>query len=199
MHSLNVHENPSAHVDQRIFLHDVSWKEFEAFLRMRGESSAVRVAYLEGELELMTPSIDHESYKKRIARLVETWALHTGVELNGFGSWTIKSAPKERGVEPDECYVVGDREVSVPDLAIEVMWTPGGIDKFVIYHGLGVGELWVWRQGTIEIWGRTKTGYTRRKRSSVLRKLDLELLSKFVDEPNQTRAARAYLRALQRE
>jgi Uma2 family endonuclease len=170
-------QDSAVHFDQRAQLHGVSWKEFEALLRIRGESSGVRFAYLQGELELMAPCRDHEAYKKRIARLVEAWALEQDIELNGFGPWTIKSAPKERGVEPDECYVVGDRDVDVPDFAIEVMWTPGGIDKFAIYHGLGVRELWVWRAGAIEIWHRTRSGYVRRKKSGVLPKLDVELLA----------------------
>ncbi len=38
-----------------------------------------------------------------------------------------------------------------PDLAIEVIWTSGGIDKLESYRGLGVGEVWFWREGRMEV------------------------------------------------
>ena len=59
------------HVDQRVTLHGVSWADYEALLAMRGESSGTRVTYLEGELELMTPSINHEAIKTRLGRLLD--------------------------------------------------------------------------------------------------------------------------------
>ena len=45
---------------------------------MRGESSATRVTYLEGELELMSPSFDHETLKKTLGRLIEAYAEEVG-------------------------------------------------------------------------------------------------------------------------
>ena len=53
------------------------------------------------------------------------------------GSWTIRSRPKERGLEPDECYILGDPGARKrPDLAIEVEWTRGLVDKVEVYRGL---------------------------------------------------------------
>jgi Uma2 family endonuclease len=91
-------------VDQRVFLHNVSWSDYEALLAMRGDTAGVRVAYLEGTLELMTPSQDHEIVKKKLARLLEAYAEELGIELEGYGSWTLKREDQERGLEPDECY-----------------------------------------------------------------------------------------------
>ena len=110
-------------IDQRVRLHDVSWADYEALLRARGEQSGVRVSYLEGELELMTPSVDHESLKKRLARLIEAYAEEADIELEGFGSWTVKSEHKKRGVEADECYVIGPitEPPRIPDIAVEVV------------------------------------------------------------------------------
>lgn len=85
---------PQGTFDQRVFLHGVTWEQYEAVLAIRGESSGVRIAYLEGELELMSPSRDHESIKTCIARLVEAYAEERGLRLDGFGSWTLKSQPK---------------------------------------------------------------------------------------------------------
>lgn len=49
--------------DQRVRLHAVGWADYEELLAMRGESAVPRVSYLEGELELMSPSADHERFK----------------------------------------------------------------------------------------------------------------------------------------
>src|SRR6185436_15918992 len=86
-----------ASLDHRVRLHGVSWKGYEALLAMRGESSAVRIAYLKGEVEHMSPSDEHEDDKTRFARLVEAWSEEAEVDLDGVGSWTIKKKVVERG------------------------------------------------------------------------------------------------------
>jgi len=66
------------------------------------------------------------------------------VELEGYGSWTVRSEAADRGVEADECYLVGIREAEPqrPDIAIEVIRTSGGIDKLEVYRGPEVPEVW---------------------------------------------------------
>ena len=59
--AVDLHTEPTEPIDQRVRLHDISWEDYEALLAMRGESSALRVTYLEGELEIMAPSLNHES------------------------------------------------------------------------------------------------------------------------------------------
>jgi len=138
--------------DQRVVLHGVPWSHYQVLLALRGDAPVPRLTYLSGELELMSPSQDHERIKKLIARLLEVYALAKKLPLNGFGSWTLRDAPGERGAEPDECYVLGDaRGRDRPDLAIEVVWTSGALDKLAVYAGLGVGEVWFWREGRIEV------------------------------------------------
>ena len=150
---------PALSIDQRVVLHGVSWEDYEAVLAIRGESSGVRIAYREGELELMSPSLDHERLKTLIARLVEAYAEERDVELNGYGSWTVKHAEVRRGGEADECYVIGEPDVSRPDFAIEVVWTHGGLDKLDIYRGLGVPEVWMWIDDRITVHGLGRDGY----------------------------------------
>lgn len=182
--------------DQRILMHGVTWSEYETLLAVRGDRAGIRIAYLEGDLEIMSPSLDHEWIKKTIARLVEAYTEEMGIDFNGYGSWTIKSAPKERGVEPDECYILGIERKAAPDLAIEVVWTHGGIDKLEIYRGLGVREVWFWREGRIEVYGLQEAAYTSISRSVLLPDLDLELLGSFVDRPSQSQAVREFRAAL---
>jgi hypothetical protein len=80
---------------------------YERLLAMRGDHSAPRISYLEGEVEIISPSRDHEVIKSRIGRLLEAWCFDRGVELTPAGSWTIKKKAKRRGAEPDECYIFG--------------------------------------------------------------------------------------------
>ena len=192
-----LHRSPEADaVDHRVFLHGVTWDQLETFLAIRGDAAGVRIAYLEGELELMSPSVHHERIKKTIARLLEAYAEERNIELNGFGSWTLRSAPRERAVEPDECYVLGTEPGDAPDLAIEVNWTHGGLSKLSIYAGLGVKELWLWRDGALTPHVLRGDTYVAVDRSEFLPDLDLQLLASFVSEPSQMQAVRAFRAAL---
>src|SRR5262245_62088564 len=117
-------------MDQRVVLNGMTWKDYEILLAVRGDRADVRMAYMNGAIELMGPSFHHESVRVTIARLVEAFGDETGLDLNGYGSWTLKNALVERGLEPDECYVLGvAHEGDVPQLAIEVVWTSGGLNK----------------------------------------------------------------------
>jgi Uma2 family endonuclease len=176
-------------VDQRVMLRSVSWNDYETLLAIRGDEAGVRMAYVEGTLELMTPSRDHEALKTTLARLLEAYAEDLGVELEGYGSWTLKHHDLERGVEPDECYSIG-RVGDVPDLAIEVIWTSGGLDKLEIYRRLGVRELWRWQDGKIAIFALRGDHYERITRSELLPLVDIDLLRSLLELPTQTAAVR---------
>ncbi len=158
------------------------------------------MTYLEGTLELMSPSTLHEDAKKIIARLVEVWAMERDVDLRGFGGATFRREAKERGLEPDECYKLGKLEENgVPDIAIEVIVSSGLIDKMDVYRGLAVPEVWEWSpaSGVIVVHRLVAGRYERRDRSGILSDLDLVQLSGFVQPgESQTRLAKAYQAAL---
>ncbi len=184
--------------NQRVFLR-FNWSEFEQFLLLRGDRGGSRITYLDGVLEIMSPSKMHESIKKRIARLLELWAEHTGVEIAGFGSTTLTNASSEAGAEPDECYVIGRSDMSdVPDLAIEVNWTTRGIDKLQVYFRLGVPEVWVWEDNQLAVYVRGRSEYIKGDKSAAFPALDLAFFSTFVADTDQLRALRNFRAALQR-
>ena len=184
--------------DQRVTLYDVSWSDFEIILQIRGDHGGVRVTYLNGVLELMSPSVDHEGIKTTIGRLLEAYAEERGLAFNGFGSWTLKNPARARALEPDECYSLSVGRPTRPDLAIEVIWTSGGLDKLEVYRGLGVGEVWFWREGVIDVWGLVGERYERRERSALLPDLDLDELTRHIDAENQTESVRRYRQTLRR-
>lgn len=183
--------------DQRLVTYGVPWSHYEAQLALRGDAPVPRMAYLEGALELMTPSKDHERVKSYIGRLVEAYALERGIDLSPYGAWTLKNAPKQSGSEPDECYIVGsDQSKQTPDLAIEVVWTSGGIDKLEIYRRLGITEVWFWKDGRIEIHLLRQDRYEPADRRRLFPDLDVALLCSFLDRPTAMQAVRAFRETL---
>lgn len=170
--------------DHFVHLEPATWEDYERLLEVRGERSVPRITFLEGVLEIMTPSPDHETIKSTIGRLVETYCMYAGIRFTTVGSWTLKRRKDESGAEPDECYVFGSKKpTDLPDLAIEVVWTSGGLDKLEVYRKLGVKEVWYWRRGRIQPYGLRGEGYEALERSEALPELDLDFLVEFLDRP----------------
>jgi hypothetical protein len=72
----------------------------------------------------MSPSPEHELWKTNIARLVELFAHLRRVDLRGYGSTTFKKEARERGAEPDEFYLVGERLADFPEIVLEACTRP---------------------------------------------------------------------------
>ncbi len=182
--------------DQRILL-QTTWEGYEQLMEIRGEKSNPRISYLDGTVELMSPSKNHEGIKSYLGMLIETFALERDVELSPYGSWTLKRRLKKAGVEPDECYLVGlDQTRKVPDLVIEVVWTSGGLNKLEIYRRLGVREVWYWKKDAVQIFILRGEDYVRTDVTEALPGLDLPLLCTFLDAPTATQAVKGYRAAL---
>lgn len=179
--------------DRIVLLEGATWGDFQRLLEIRGDRPVPRMAYLEGVIELMSPSQPHEALKSWIGCLVEAWCLEKGIEFSPYGSWTLERKEAERAVEPDECYVFGDEPLGrPPDLAIEVVWTSGGLDKLELYRKLQVREVWVWRRGRIGVHALRGESYREVPASEVLPGIDLDQLLSCLDRPTASQAIRAY-------
>ena len=186
-------------IDQRIYF-DFDWDEFQRFLEIRSERRGNRITYLDGVLEIMSPSSMHEGIKSRIGRLLELWAALEEIELSSWGSTTLKKKSSKAGAEPDECYVVGRADwPGRPDLAIEVSWTSGGINKLEVYNRLEVPEVWFWEHDRLTIHVRKpRGGYAKRTKRALFPTLDIETFSAHAADPDQPRAVRTFLAALRK-
>lgn len=182
--------------DHVVQMDGATWNDYERLLEIRGDRSAPRIAYLDGRIEIMSPSRDHEGIKSLIGRLVEAYCLHAGIRFMPFGSWTIKDRNKQSGAEPDECYVFGSEDTPRPHLAIEVVWTSGRLDKLEVYRRLGVAEVWYWQRGRIQPYLLRDDRYMPVERSACLPGLDLDLLVQFLDRPSAYDAIRDFQAAL---
>jgi Uma2 family endonuclease len=184
---------PAEPPDQRIILHGVSWSQYLALRDALDDKPGLRMTYLHGELEIMSPGRRHEHLKKFIARLVEAYADERRIELLGFGSETFRREAEERGLEPDECYCVGG-EKDLPDFALEVITTSGGIDKLEVYRGLGVPEVWFWVENRFYVYWLESGEYQQRDRSRWLPELDLQQLAEIVAATPRSQQAQAVWR-----
>ncbi len=183
--------------DQIVVLNGLRWSDYQRMLEVRGDASAPRLAYLEGQLEIMAPSKSHELLKSRISHLLAVWCLANGIEFSSYGSWTLEKKEAQRGVEPDECYVFGiEPEAQRPHLAIEVVWTSGGIRKLDIYRKLGVQEVWFWRRGRITVHCLSGEQYLEAATSGILAGIDLAELCGYLDRASTSQASREYRAAL---
>ncbi len=193
--------DPEPQEDHIVQFDGVTWEDYERTLAMRGDRSAPRITYIEGLLEIMSPGRNHENIKSMIGCLVEAYCFANGVPFTTLGSWTLKKQKDERGAEPDECYVFGEEggdEDRPPDLAIEVVWTSGRIDKLNVYRKLGVREVWYWRDGVLQPYALRGERYEPIEESEVLEGIDLAQLVSFMDRKTTFDAVRDYRAALGR-
>jgi Uma2 family endonuclease len=145
---------------ESIVYYDASWDFYEAMLREYDEEPS-RVSYDNGTLEiLMTISMEHEAYKSFIAEMISQIAQVYRIDMARRGSATLKSLPKRKGLEADQCYWVANflavhgvkrLDLNVhppPDLVLEVDVTHAVVDRESIYAALGVPEMWHYAAAT---------------------------------------------------
>jgi len=201
---LDVEALHSQDAEDRYITDGVSWQYYEALLARRGDSPGYRITYLDGVLEIVAPSRRHESGKTRIGTLLEIYFLEVDMDYFPLGSTTLRMPEQRGGAEPDESYCLGvEREV--PDLAIEVVLTSGGINRLAVYHRLGVREIWFWQSDRFTLYHRREAipnqfastyGYEAITRSELLPALDMTLLADCVWQANPLAAAKEFRQRL---
>ena len=170
--------------EQRLVLYGISWQQYEILRQTLEEVSGTRMAYLDGTLEIMTPSPEHESAKATIGTLLDVYLIQKGIRFYKCGSPTIKNQDKVRGKEPDESYNLGTKK-NIPDLAIEIVVSSGSLDILSVYQGLGVPEVWLWKNSQLSIYYLHSQSYEQISKSELLPELDLALLVKYLNYPDQ--------------
>ncbi|MDX2241145.1 MAG: Uma2 family endonuclease [Leptolyngbyaceae cyanobacterium bins.302] len=181
--------------EQRVILPGVTWQQYESLSATLGDFPGLRLIYLEGSLEIFMPSAEHELLKKAIARLLERYAEEMDVPLQGYGSTTFRREAKARGLEPDECYCVGILK-DLPDLAIAVNLTSGGLDKLAVYKGLGVPEVLIWQNNQLMLYDLRGEGVRESDRSQFFPNLNLTLFAQHIRPQNQPQAIKEFLQAI---
>ncbi len=172
--------------ESRLITSGVSWEQYEKLLNKLGDRSGYRVSYLAGVLEIMSPSRRHEFNKKLMAMLLECYFLEEGIDFYPLGSTTFREQKIAKGIEPDESYCFGSEKL-IPDLAIEVVITSGGINSLEIYQGLQLPEVWFWENHQFSLYSLRENGYEQIDQSELLPNLDLSLLAHYMMKPGKPR------------
>jgi Uma2 family endonuclease len=191
--------------EDRYLTTGVSWRQYEALLVQLGDSPGFRITYLDGVLEIVSPSLRHEDAKSRIGDLLLVYFLETDTEYYPKGSTTFRQQEQRGGTEADESYCIGT-DKALPDLAIEVVITRGGLNRLEVYSRLHVREVWFWHHDRFSLYQlREETpsayietyGYEEMACSALLPHLDVELLAEYVRHPSPLTAAKEFRRRLQ--
>lgn len=140
--------------EHRFLLSHIGWEGYETMLTLVGERG-IRITYNRGDLELMSPSREHDELANLLGRIVETVTEELRIPCRAAGATTWRKKAKDRGLEADECYYIasfplvrgrrGKVDLSVeppPDLAIEIEISRSALDRMSIYAALGVPEVW---------------------------------------------------------
>lgn len=187
-------ETVKSPAEQRVILHNASWETYERLMDERGESRAPRFAYDRGELEIMSPSTEHESVAYFLELLAAVFAEEVSVDVYGVRSTTFTREDLERGFEPDAGFYVQNEELvrgkpridlgsdPPPDLVIGVDITSPSLNKFPIYARIGVTEVWRHDGEAAKVFELQENGYEEAAESTILPPLSGPVLSRFVEE-----------------
>jgi Uma2 family endonuclease len=147
---------------QHIVLTGVSWEYYERTLAEIGNQT-IRIAFLDGVMELMSPLPEHEGLKKAIGDLIATLAMERRIPRKSFGSTTFRRKEKAAGSEPDECFYFHEIDAvkgmkrfdpqlhRPPDLWVEVDLLSTSVPREPIYARLGVPEVWRYSEDGLSV------------------------------------------------
>lgn len=144
----------SEQVTHKVILDNITWETYQRLMEERGEYPKPRYAYDRGRLEIMVTSYEHENLKHLIGTLVELLAAELEMDIEAAASTTFQREDLAQGFEPDASFYIqkagrirGKKQIDLhadppPELVIEIDITHPSLNKFPIFAGLGIPEIW---------------------------------------------------------
>jgi Uma2 family endonuclease len=173
----------------------VSWQQYEAIDRAFESVPGVKFRYLDGALEIMTITPEHEDFKSTIRMLLEAYLRTKRIRFYSRGGPSLGSQELGARSEPDESYNLETRK-PYPDLVIEVVITSGGVNKLEGYRRMGVSEVWFWEDGVLSLYVLGTDGYAKCEQSQLLPDFPVNLFCRFITYHDQFDAVDEFLAAL---
>lgn len=174
-----------------VTLSGFDWQRFNALCDCIGEAAGVRISYLNGEVQIMSPLGErHESVKRTLSLLLEAYLWEKDIWFYSRGSATLQTAGYASG-EPDESYCIGSRK-ETPDLVIEVVISSGLKNKLALYRAKQIPEVWLWENERIKILRLHQGEYVEQAYSALLPDLDIQALAGYLGWPDQYAAVKAF-------
>jgi Uma2 family endonuclease len=195
--------------DPRVVLWNVSWETYERLLADLADSSAPRLTYDRGVLEIMSPTPEHERLNRTIHLIVEIVAAELNMRVQLLGSTTFKREDRDRGFEPDSCFYVANAErirgkkridLSMdppPDLVIEIDVTSSSVPKLPIFADFGVLEVWRYDGKSLRILNLREGGYVASETSLAFPILTARALEDFLVKSQEWEDHPRFVRAIQ--
>lgn len=141
-----------------------TWSKFEYLCQNERQG---RISFLHNVITIMSPSFNHEAIAEILGDLVKIYCDHLDKIYFSMGSTTIINKPNA-GKQPDASFSF-ERKKDIPDLAIEVVFTSGGLDDLEKYRWLGVKEVGMWKNQKLTFyWLNEQNTYEQRSQSYFL-------------------------------
>lgn len=180
--------------DQWIVQRGIPWERFKKIQEGFAGCSNVRLFYLDGTVEVLTVSPEHEIYKSIIGMLIEIFLVEQGIEFTPTGSMN-QEKEGAASAQGDESYCLGEQK-AIPDLSVEVVFSSGGPSKLARYAVLEVKEVWFWEDGLFTVHSLREGSYEQVERSELFPELDFELLTRCVLMNSRVEAAQTFRQGL---
>lgn len=198
--------------EQRVLLHNLSWRTFETLLDELGETRSSRLTYHQGDLEIMAPASVHEKSNRMIEGLIVVLLEELDLEFARTGSFTCKRDDLERGAEPDSCYYIqheeqvrGKEPIDLnrdppPDLVVEIEYTQSALPKLQLYAAMGVPEFWRYDGEKLYMYQLIDEQYEPCQHSLAFAQINVAEIPRFLQEGKQrgelkmTKAFRQWVR-----
>ena len=188
---------PPEQVTQKVILDNISWETYQRLMEERGERPKPRYAYDRGRLEIMVSSYEHENLKHDLATLVEVIAEELRLDIVGAASTTFQREDLAQGFEPDACFYIqqaarirGQKQIDLetdppPELVIEIDITHPSLNKFPIFAGLGIPEVWRYHKKTLSIFKLEGGTYRAQEASEIFTGLTSADLTRLIADSQQ--------------
>lgn len=183
----------NAPAEQRVVFYDVSWETYLA-LAAGTDRPGKRIAYDQGVMEIMSPGKLHEDVGRLIGRMVEAFTEELEIDAAAVKSTTFRRSDERRGFEADESFYITNESVvrgkddidlatdPPPDLVIEIDISRSSMNKFPIFGGLEVPEVWIFDGESLIVYVRTQGAiYEAWEHSAVLPAFPLEMAARCLE------------------
>lgn len=176
-----------------VILRYQTWADYEAILESRRDDAAIKIRFSANtqEISIMAPMAGHGRRIDILADLVKALLRHQDRDWDSSHPLTLKRL-QEAGAEPGACFYIQNWQVMLgkerldltidppPDLAIEVDLT--SLTSLDIYQTLAVPELWIYRQGALNIYVLKPDGYKDSGSSPTFPDIDVKnILPRYVE------------------
>ena len=182
-----------------VTLRGINWEQFKTIELQLENKREIKLSYLAGVMEIMSPiGKTHEYIKSTLGLLLEAYMRSKNIRFYKRGGFTLEELGYAYGT-PDESYCIGsDKEI--PDIAIEIIVNSGTIDRRELYEPTQVPEVWFWKIDQLRVFHLQESGeYEEVSKSQFFPDLDLNLLVKYVGYLDQYDAINEFVQIIRND